>query len=112
MTVLHIGKYTTSDGELYNIWYWEYKGKKYLYAVGENYWSYYSRDRQYSLYYGEIVAKDYFKTKSQFLQKKLLYEKKLKSDSQRHVDSLPRRDPKYTGNTYIKNNPKWPYIPR
>jgi hypothetical protein len=62
--------------------------KKYLYAEDASRKSY-DGEKKYGSYYGVIVAKDYFQTKAQFLQKKILYEKKLKSASQRYRP-LPR----------------------
>ncbi len=101
-------RYRAQDGKMYLIGKVKIEWKEYLYAEEE--WRLSYKDRtEYWIYYGEIVAKDYFKTKSKFLQKKLLYEKKLKSASQRHRDISPSWDT-YAGNSYFKNNFKWPVV--
>ncbi|MCF7834879.1 hypothetical protein K9M48_02375 [Candidatus Gracilibacteria bacterium] len=94
-SVSQLGKYRAQDGKIYLIGKVKINGKEYLYAEEEG--RVYRDQNEYGIYYGEIVAKDYFKTKSDFLQKKLIYEKKLKSASQRHDnrplknDSIPKK---------------------
>jgi hypothetical protein len=84
--VRYIGKYAASDGEIiYDIGYVTVDGKQYLYANNPSERTYSRQQNSYGIYYGNIVALDYFKTKAAFLQKKILLEKKLKSASQKHV---------------------------
>lgn len=90
MIVKQLGKYRSSDAKMYLIWKVKIDWKEYLYAEEE--WRLYKDKNEYGVYYWEIVAKDYFKTKSDFLQKKLIYEKKLKSASQRHADRPLKND--------------------
>lgn len=96
-------KYRASDGKMYLVWKVKIDWKEYLYAEEE--WRLYKDKNEYGVYYWEIVAKDYFKTKSDFLQKKLLYEKKLKSASQKHINVNEKSKPD-TYSNYTKNNPK------
>lgn len=86
-----LGKYIDSKGKKYLLWLTSYKWKNYLCAREESPSDYYSW-RYYTLECAKLIAKDYFQTKSDFLQKKLLHEKKLKSASQRHEDRPLKND--------------------
>ena len=101
-TATHIWRYRASDGKIYLLWITTINGKKYLYA-DDDADMIYGWERTYGCYEGKIVAEDYFKMKSQFLQKKLLLEKKLKSSSQTY--KWPQNKP-YTFSDYVKDNPK------
>jgi len=97
----NIGRYKTSDWKLYLVGSVEINGKNYLYASEEirpNFW-----EKRYNYYEGNIVALDYFKVKADFLQKKILYEKKLKSASQRHAD-IKEKLKRNSFTNHIKNN--------
>ena len=79
-----IGEYLSSDGEKYNILNININGVNY---IGANKKSDLEVGKQMDyITTGVVVIKDYYKTKAQFLQKKILLEKKLKSASQRHRD--------------------------
>jgi hypothetical protein len=81
-------------------------GKKYLYAYNSKERIYARQKNSFGVYYGNLVALDYFKTKSAFLQKKILLEKKLKSASQKHQERPLKNDSLPTFSDYVKNNPK------
>jgi hypothetical protein len=99
-----LGKYIDSNGKKYLLWLTSYKWKKYLCAREASPSDYYSW-RYYTIECAKEVAKDYFKTKSDFLKKKMLLEKKLKSASQRHLD-IPIKSDTNKFTNYIKNNQK------
>jgi hypothetical protein len=94
-----IQQYISSTGEKYFVWSVAIDGKRYFCArkVHKSWHSRYGKT--YSTNAGYEVAKDYFQTKAQFLQKKILYEKKLKSASQSYRP-LPREK---DTNDYIPN---------
>jgi hypothetical protein len=62
-----LGRYRTSDGKLYRVGSVRIEGKRYLFAQEEN--SPYANQQEYGIREGREVAQDYFKTKSDFLQK-------------------------------------------
>ena len=106
MIVEHLGKYRASDGKIYLIGDVDINGKTYIYGKEDGKDDY--GETTYGYYFGEIIALDYFQAKSQFLQKKLLMEKKLKSTSQRHVN-IPAKNINPPNNNFsnqVKNNPK------
>ncbi|MFZ2151172.1 MAG: hypothetical protein WAZ12_05045 [Candidatus Absconditicoccaceae bacterium] len=98
-----LGRYISSEGNPYFIGLTKVDGKTYI-CAREEFPSDYYTGRYYTLKTGEIIAQDYFKTKSDFLQKKILLEKKLKSASQTHVNVNEKSKPDIFTN-YIKNNP-------
>jgi len=85
-------RYISSQWTPYFIWLTKVDGKQYLCAREEFPSDYYS-GRYYTLKTWELVSQDYFKTKSDFLQKKILLEKKLKSASQKHADINEKSKP-------------------
>jgi len=105
--VRHIGKYASSDGKtMYDVGYVTLDGKEYLYANDPSERIYSWQQNSYGIYYGNIVALDYFKTKSIFLKKRYLLEKKLKSASQRHVDVPAKDETPLSFSETLKKNPK------
>lgn len=96
-------RYISSEWKPYFIWLTKIDGKTYI-CAREEFPSDYYMGRYYTLKTWEIIAQDYFKTKSDFLQKKSLLEKKLKSASQTHVNINEKSKPDIFTN-YIKNNP-------
>ena len=107
-----IWKYTASDGKTYFIWLTKINGKNFFCAREEFPKEYYSW-RFYTIGCGKIVAQDYYKSRSDFLQKQTLYEKQLKSASQTHSSIPFQADPDDYSKTVKKGAINWfPFAPR
>jgi hypothetical protein len=77
-----IGEYVSSDGQRYDIFTININGVKYIGADKKGNTKLENQSDRLTM--GISVIQEYFKTKAQFLQKKILIEKKLKSASQKH----------------------------
>lgn len=83
-----IGEYVSSDGEKYDILNININGVNYIGAKKKG--DVEVGTQMEYITTGIFVIKEYFKTKAQFFQKKILLEKKLKSASQKHRNIPPK----------------------